>query len=304
MKTKDVIGIALDLNLEPVNGVRIDELIKRSLRRFYNELKHDFVFYLHNPKSDLHDLESNEINESYFSSELNDFSLPCPFEWRSVLDTLLARVTNDYDIPVLIIITNRYFEGQKSFYELMLRNNLKRDLNCNVILVGVGDNYDKDSFSSLEAHPFCDFAHLDLNELEELDNVLLFTLKGGEDQIVLSMLTKQIESESTSVGQPLGRLNEHPKTHAAAVHISGQSRHSLDKNDGFKLGKFEVHPSEIYNGSSLKGCAEARVCKDVVAKKSVKSIKKPTKKAASKPTKKAASKPTKKAASKKSKEDK
>ena len=75
MKTKDIIGIALDLNSEPVSGIRIDDVIKRSLRKFYNELKQDFIFYLHNPKSDLHDLESNEINENYFSAELNDFCL-------------------------------------------------------------------------------------------------------------------------------------------------------------------------------------------------------------------------------------
>ena len=126
MKTKPVIGIALDLNLESVSGSRIDDLIKRSIRNLYSELKQDFIFYLHNPKSDLHDLESNEINENYFSAELNDFSLPCPFKFQTVLNDLLARVTNHCDGPVLVIITNRYFEEQKYHYEIspqcILRN--------------------------------------------------------------------------------------------------------------------------------------------------------------------------------------
>ena len=293
MKTKPVIGIALDLNLESVSGIRIDDLIKRSIRNLYSELKQDFIFYLHNPKSDLHDLESNEINENYFSAELNDFSLPCPFKFQTVLNDLLARVTNHCDSPVLVIITNRYFEEQKYHYELMLRNSLKKDLNCNVVLVGVGDNYDKDSFSSLSnfsSAPFldCDFVHLELNELEELNNVLLSSLKGGEDQIVLdapsnTTLTKKIISNKKNIDKSMPTL--------ATAHYCA----TFDPSGGFNIsGDVEVNVEDDLceqdkvhcevGGVSLKakGCAEV----DVVAKKSVKSMKRTTKKPTKKTTKK------------------
>ena len=167
MKTKDVIGVALDLSLEMFDGARIDSVIKKQLRDFHRELN-DFIFYLYDP-------EVTEIKSQHFSSHLNDFVLPRPFNYFTALDQSLTCVTDDADSSVLIVITNRYLGEQRCFYQSMFRKNLKRDLNCNVILVGVGDNYDKDDFSSLSSvSPVCKFVHLDLNELSELKNVLLF----------------------------------------------------------------------------------------------------------------------------------
>ena len=295
MKTKDIIGIALDLNLESVDGIRIDDVIKRSLSKFYNELKQDFMFYLHNPESDLYDLESNEIKENYFSAELNDFSLPCPFKFQTVLNDLLSRVTNGCDIPVLVI------EKQKYYYELMLRDN------CNVILVGVGDNYDKDSFSSLSNFSsLCDFVHLELNELEELSNVLLFSLKGGEDQIALEIAAKVISNQKNMDNS--GHLGFDP---SGGFNVSGDVEANIEVEDDLcKQDKSHFEVAVCDSGYPLrtrplkaKGCAEVKVVtkeKDVVAKKSVKSMKKPTKKS----TKKIAKKVTKKSSKKKSEEDK
>jgi len=340
VKIKPVIGIALDLNLESVSGIRIDDLIKRSLRKLYRELKQDFIFHLHNPKSDLYDVESNEINENYFSAELNDFTLPCPFKFQTVLTGLLDRVANDCDSPVLVIITNRYFEEQKSCYELMLRNNLKKDLNCNFVLVGVGDNYDKDSFSSLSSlSSLCDFVHLELDELEELNDTLLSSFilhlthcdqfkpsnatlvalldsnKKNMDKNVPTLDTAHYCATFDSSGgfnisgdvevNADDDLCEQDKVHCevggvslkakgcAEVDVEVNADDDLCGKEGIVHSKGEmtlkthdatdkVHCEVGEVSLKAKGCAEV----DVVAKKSVKSMKRTTKKPTKKPTKK------------------
>jgi hypothetical protein len=155
---------------------------------------------------------------------------------------------------------------------------------------------------------------LELNELEELNNVLSFSLKGGEDQIVLDPAAKIVSNQKnmevsdscemirkTEVDTTLDEIHRSSLGFdpSGGFNVSGDVEANVEVEDDlckqdrshFEVGTGFGCPSRP-RPLKAKGCAEVKVvAKDKVAKKSVKLVKS---------TKKLTKKPT----NKKSKEDK
>ena len=292
MKTKDVIGVVLDLSLEYYGGNRIDNIIRKQLKDFKNELRWDFIFYLYDPEVDK---ITYNCRTGHFDKAVNDFVLPRPFDVSTALNHSLDCITDDADVSVLIVMTNRYSNEQLYHYKSMLGRNLEKDLECNVFLVGIGDNYDKDSFSSLGGLTSpCEFVHLELNELHELKNVLLFTLR-GEDQVVAE---SEVVSSQKDMDVSDDSCETEPATEPAPEPASESSpEYESEVNSTVPISSLGFNPS---GGFNINGdvetkveiendlCEQDKICKVgnvslktkghaevvVTAKKSVKSMKK------------------------------
>lgn len=133
------IGIIFDISLNHYNGSRIIDLIKKDLIDFAVKLGLNSGIYVSHP--DWHDVPRNQGESVFYISSYKE---PISFNLGNALEQASDLINVQEGDKYIFFITDRYSNK--------INNQVKKTLDfyecsdCRFIFIGIGDNYDKESF--------------------------------------------------------------------------------------------------------------------------------------------------------------
>jgi hypothetical protein len=148
MKSKNI-GLVLHLSSREHEGRRVVDEVRKSLVRFVCKTESEDGFYLYHPQLLDAVYSQGEKTAALGNFETDGFKFDLGFALKQTL--YVAARGDDYTDKVLILVTDSFLPSDLLSVKKVVVLNEKESLECKVLVVGVGNKYDKDKLTEYAA---------------------------------------------------------------------------------------------------------------------------------------------------------
>jgi hypothetical protein len=164
MSSKNI-GLVLYLSSREHEGRRVVDEVRKSLVRFVCSTESDDGFYLYHPQVLEPVYSQGEKTAALGNFETDGFKFDLSFAMKQTM--YVAAQGSDYINKLLILVTDSFLATDLPSIKKVVVLNEKEALWCKVLVVGVGNKYDKEKLSEYAAQtPSLAYLHSNPGELD------------------------------------------------------------------------------------------------------------------------------------------
>jgi hypothetical protein len=177
MKTKNI-GLVLHLSSREHEGRRVVDEVRKSLVRFVCKTESEDGFYLYHPQLLDSVYSQGEKTAALGNFETDGFNFDLGFALKQTL--YVAARGDSYVDKALILITDSFLSNDLISLKKVILLNDKEDLECKILVIGVGNKYDKTKLAEYAA---------------QTSSLVYFHSNPGEVDVVLKKWFDQFSEE-------------------------------------------------------------------------------------------------------------
>jgi hypothetical protein len=161
-----MIALVLHLSSRDYGGRRIVDEVRKSLVRFVCTTESEDGFYLYHPQVLEPVYSQGEKTAALGNFETDGYKFDLGFALKQSL-YVAARNGDSYIDKVLLLVTDSFVSTDLPSVKKVVVLNEKEDLECKVLVVGIGNRYDADTLSAFASQtPALAYLHAVPGELD------------------------------------------------------------------------------------------------------------------------------------------